>query len=220
LSDSAHAHVPAGTHTHHPRLQHHFDTLEQQQHAATLGMWVFLMTEVLFFGGLFLTYTLYRMWYPEMFRLASEHLNVTLGAANTIVLIASSLTMALAVNAAQLGERRKLVVLLILTMILGSVFLGVKVVEYGDKFHHHLVPGPDFAFAAPWTQQAQLYFSLYFAMTGLHALHMIVMTVWSWQGRFSPEYYTPIEITGLYWHFVDIVWIFLFPLLYLIGGAH
>jgi cytochrome c oxidase subunit III len=233
LSDTAlsnggvHAQVPVGSHTHHPRLQHHFDTLEQQQHAATLGMWVFLMTEVLFFGGLFLCYTLYRMWYPDMFRMASEHLNIKLGAANTIVLIGSSLTMALAVNAAQLGERRKLVVLLILTMILGTVFLGVKYVEYGDKFHHHLVPGPDFQFAAPWTQQAQLYFSLYFAMTGLHAIHMIVglgimtvMTIWSWQGRFSPEYYTPIEITGLYWHFVDIVWIFLFPLLYLIGGAH
>jgi len=208
-------------------LQHHFDTLEQQQHAATLGMWVFLMTEVLFFGGLFMAYTLYRTWYPDMFVQASSHLNITLGAVNTVVLIGSSLTMALGVHAAQLGERRSTVVYLILTMILGSVFLGVKVVEYADKFHHHLVPGPNFEFAAPWTQQAQLYFSLYFAMTGLHALHMIiglgimiVMTVWTWQGRFSAEYYTPIEITGLYWHFVDIVWIFLFPLLYLIGGAH
>jgi len=189
-------------------------------------MWVFLMTEVLFFGGLFLTYTLYRTWYPDMFHLASEHLNVKLGAANTIVLIGSSLTMALAVRASQLGERRMLVFFLILTMILGSAFLGVKVVEYSDKINHHLVPGPNFAFAAPWQDKAQLYFSLYFAMTGLHAIHMIVglgilalMTFWSWQGRFSPEYYTPIEITGLYWHFVDIVWIFLFPLLYLIGGG-
>jgi cytochrome c oxidase subunit 3 len=226
-TSSTHAAVPVGTHTHHPRLQHHFDTLEQQQHAATLGMWVFLMTEVLFFGGLFLAYTLYRTWYPEMFVQASSHLNVTLGAANTIVLIASSLTMALAVNAAQLGERNRLVILLIATMILGTAFLGVKYVEYADKFHHHLVPGPNFAFAAPWTQQAQLYFSLYFAMTGLHALHMIVglgimtvLTIQAWQGRFTAEYYTPIEIGGLYWHFVDIVWIFLFPLLYLIGGAH
>ena len=205
------------------RLQHHFDTLEQQQHAATLGMWVFLMTEVLFFGGLFLTYTLYRMWYPDMFLEAHRHLNIPLGAANTIVLIGSSLTMAMAVRSAQLGERSKLVIFMILTMILGAVFLGIKGIEYTDKINHHLVPGPNFAFPAPWTQQAQLYFSLYFAMTGLHALHMsvglgimAVMTVWSWQGRFSPEYYTPIEITGLYWHFVDIVWIFLFPLLYLV----
>jgi len=227
LSDLAHAHVPVGHQTHHPALQHHFDTLEQQQHAATLGMWVFLMTEVLFFGGLFMAYTLYRTWYPDMFVQASSHLNITLGALNTVVLIGSSLTMALGVHAAQLGERRGTAMYLILTMILGSVFLGVKVVEYADKFHHHLVPGPNFEFAAPWTQQAQLYFSLYFAMTGLHALHMIiglgimaVMTVWAWRGKFSAEYYTPIEITGLYWHFVDIVWIFLFPLLYLIGGAH
>jgi cytochrome c oxidase subunit III len=226
MSDSAHAHVPAGTHAHHPALQHHFDTLEQQQHAATLGMWVFLMTEVLFFGGLFMAYTLYRTWYHEMFVEASKHLNITYGALNTIVLIGSSVTMAMAVRCSQLGERMKLVVYLILTMILGTVFLGVKYIEYADKFHHHLVPGPNFEFAAPYTQQAQLYFSLYFAMTGLHALHMIVglgimtvMVIWSWQGKFSPEYYTPIEISGLYWHFVDLVWIFLFPLLYLIGAG-
>jgi cytochrome c oxidase subunit III len=226
MSDSAHAHVPTGTHAHHPALQHHFDTLEQQQHAATLGMWVFLMTEVLFFGGLFMAYTLYRTWYHEMFVEASKHLNITYGALNTIVLIGSSVTMAMAVRCSQLGERMKLVVYLILTMILGTVFLGVKYIEYADKFHHHLVPGPNFEFAAPYTQQAQLYFSLYFAMTGLHALHMIVglgimtvMVIWSWQGKFSPEYYTPIEISGLYWHFVDLVWIFLFPLLYLIGAG-
>ena len=134
--------------------------------------------------------------------------------------------MALGVHAAQLGERRKLVLFLILTMILGSVFLGVKYVEYAEKFHHHLVPGPNFAFSVPYEQTAQLYFSLYFAMTGLHALHMIVglgimtvMVIWAWSGKFSAEYYTPIEISGLYWHFVDIVWIFVFPLLYLVGGG-
>jgi cytochrome c oxidase subunit 3 len=212
---------------HHPALQHHFDTLEQQQHASTLGMWVFLVTEVLFFGGLFMAYILYRTWYPDMFIAASSHLDVTLGAANTVVLIGSSLTMALAVRASQLGDRRGTVIFLILTMLLGAVFLGVKVVEYSDKFHHHLVPGPHFQFAAPYSQTAQLYFSLYFAMTGLHAIHMIigfglmsVITVMAARGRFSPEYYTPVEMAGLYWHFVDIVWIFLFPLLYLIGGAH
>ncbi len=220
------AEVPAGTHTHDPALQHHFDTLEQQQHAAQLGMWVFLMTEVLFFGGLFLTYTVYRTWYPEMFEAASRHLSIPLGTANTAVLIGSSLTMAMAVHMAQLGKRMPTVVYLILTMILGTVFLGVKVVEYADKFHHHLVPGPNFHFAEPFTQNAQIYYSLYFAMTGLHALHMIVglgimtvITVMAWRGKFTSSWYTPVEISGLYWHFVDIVWIFLFPLLYLIGGG-
>jgi cytochrome c oxidase subunit 3 len=220
------AEVPAGTHAHDPALQHHFDTLEQQQHAATLGMWVFLMTEVLFFGGLFMAYTVYRTWYPEMFIAASRHLSIPLGAMNTAVLIGSSLTMAMAVHMAQLGKRMPTVVYLILTMILGSVFLGVKVIEYADKFHHHLVPGPNFEFAAPWTQKAQLYYSLYFAMTGLHALHMIVglgimtvITTMAWRGKFTASWFTPVEITGLYWHFVDIVWIFLFPLLYLVGGG-
>jgi cytochrome c oxidase subunit III len=190
-------------------------------------MWVFLVTEVLFFGGLFMAYVLYRTWYHDMFVQASRELDITMGALNTIVLIGSSLTMALAVRAAQTGQRKATVVLLILTMILGSVFLGVKVVEYAAKFEHHLVPGPHFQFPAPWGATAQLYFSLYFAMTGLHAIHMIIglgimttITVMAAKGRFSPDYYTPVEIAGLYWHFVDLVWIFLFPLLYLIGGAH
>jgi cytochrome c oxidase subunit 3 len=227
LSDLASPASVVGTHAHHPALQHHFDTLEQQQHASQFGMWVFLVTEVLFFGGLFMAYVLYRTWYHGMFVEASSHLNITWGALNTIVLIGSSLTMALAVRAAQTGERRATVVLLILTMILGSVFLGVKVIEYSDKFAHHLVPGPHFQFPDPWGAKAQLYFSLYFAMTGLHAIHMIIglgimatITTMAAKGRFSPEYYTPVEIAGLYWHFVDLVWIFLFPLLYLIGGAH
>jgi cytochrome c oxidase subunit 3 len=225
LSDLAHGAV--GQQHHHPALQHHFDTLEQQQHASTLGMWVFLVTEVLFFGGLFMAYILYRTWYPEMFMAASSHLDIKLGAFNTVVLIGSSLTMALAVHEAQLGNRKATIILLISTMVLGAVFLGVKVIEYTDKFHHHLIPGPNFQFAAPFSQNAQLYFSLYFAMTGLHAVHMIigivlmtVITVMAGRGKFSPEYYTPVEMMGLYWHFVDIVWIFLFPLLYLIGGAH
>jgi cytochrome c oxidase subunit 3 len=212
---------------HHPALQHHFDTLEQQQRASTFGMWVFLVTEVLFFGGLFMAYILYRTWYPEMFMAASSHLNLPMGAINTVVLIGSSLTMALAVRASQMGQRNTTVILLLATMALGGVFLGIKYFEYAEKFQHHLVPGPHFQFAAPFSQTAQLYFSLYFAMTGLHALHMIigfglmsVITVMAWRGRFSAEYYTPVEMAGLYWHFVDIVWIFLFPLLYLIGGAH
>jgi cytochrome c oxidase subunit 3 len=228
LSDTAITADVGHGHAHHPRLQHHFDTLEQQQHASQFGMWVFLVTEVLFFGGLFMAYILYRIWYPHMFVAASHELSVPLGAFNTAVLIGSSLTMAFAVRAAQTGERpRNQVFWLVATMVLGAVFLGVKVIEYSDKINHHLVPGPNFHFAEPYGQTAQLYFSLYFAMTGLHATHMIIgfgiMAVIAWQaarGRFDSTYYTPVEVTGLYWHFVDLVWIFLFPLLYLIGGAH
>ena len=205
------------------------DTLDQQLYASTFGMWVFLVTEVLFFGGLFMAYILYRIWYPEMFVHASAHLNVTLGAINTAVLIGSSLTMAYAVNAAQRGASPKEQVFWLLsTMGLGSVFLGIKVVEYMDKIHHHLVPGPNFHFEDPAYQAtAQIYYSLYFALTGLHAAHMIIgigiMAViirMAAKGSFNAKWYTPVEIMGLYWHFVDLVWIFLFPLLYLIGGAH
>ena len=209
---------------HHPALAHHFDSLAQQSEATTLGMWVFLATEVLFFGGLFATYMIYRSWYPGAFAAASHELDVTLGTVNTVVLITSSLTMALAVHAAQLGQRKLLMTFLILTMVLGFVFLGIKGVEYYHKFAEHHVPGPDFVFEKEHIRHAQLFFSLYFVMTGLHAIHMVigigimlVMLWWSWNGTITGEYSSPIEISGLYWHFVDIVWIFLFPLLYLIG---
>jgi cytochrome c oxidase subunit 3 len=205
-------------------LQHHFDTMEQQQESAALGMWLFLVTEVLFFGGMFFAYTLYRMWYPDAWVEASHHLNKILGGANTVVLIGSSLTMAMAVRAAQLGNRRHQVIFLVLTLLLGLTFLGVKVVEYSDKFEHHLVPGPNFQFEGPMAGPAQIYFSLYFAMTGMHAVHMIVgagLLIWliikASKGAFTPQWNTPVEMIGLYWHFVDIVWIFLFPLLYLVG---
>jgi len=209
---------------HHPALAHHFDSLAQQTDATTLGMWVFLVTEVLFFGGLFVTYLVYRHSYPEAFAAGSHELDVTLGTINTVVLITSSLTMALAVHAAQLGQRKLLMTFLILTMILGAVFLGIKSVEYYHKFVEHHVPGPGFQFEKEHLLHAQLFFSLYFVMTGLHAVHMIigigimlVMLRWSWNGTITEEYSSPIEISGLYWHFVDIVWIYLFPLLYLIG---
>ena len=224
-----HAALAAHGHEHHPRLQHHFDSLEQQLYASTFGMWVFLVTEVLFFGGMFMAYILYRIWYPDMFVAASHHLSIPLGTFNTAVLIGSSLTMAYAVNAAQRGAKpREQVMWLVGTMILGAIFLGVKVIEYADKFGHHLVPGPNFHFDKPEFQQtAQIYYSLYFSLTGLHATHMIVGMVimaiiarMAAKGEFTPEWYTPVEIMGLYWHFVDLIWIFLFPLLYLIGGAH
>ena len=207
-----------------PALAHQFDSLEQQTDASTLGMWVFLVTEVLFFGGLFVTYTVYRAFYPAAFAAGSHELDILLGGINTAVLITSSLTMALAVHAAQLGHRRLLMMFLLITMALGSVFLGIKAVEYYHKFVEHHVPGPSFQFEKEHFRHAQIFFSLYFIMTGLHAIHMIVgigvlivMWIWSWRGTITAEYASPIEISGLYWHFVDIVWIFLFPLLYLIG---
>jgi cytochrome c oxidase subunit III len=209
---------------HHPALAHQFDSLEQQKEAATLGMWVFLVTEVLLFGGLFATYAVYRSWYPEAFAAASHELYVWAGTINTAVLITSSLTMALAVHAGQTGERRLLITFLVVTMILGAAFLGVKAYEYYGEFVERHVPGFGFQFEPEHFRHAQVFFSLYFVMTGLHALHMIVglgimgvMLWWSWRGTITKEYHSPIEISGLYWHFVDIVWIFLFPLLYLIG---
>ena len=209
---------------HHAALAHHFDSLEQQRESSTLGMWLFLVNEVMFFGGLFAAYIVYRSARPEAFVAGSHELDITLGLINTGVLIGSSLTMALGVRAAQLGKRRQLLGFLAATGILGIVFLGIKAVEYTAKWHHHLIPGPHFHFEGPLGDQVQMFFSLYFAMTGMHALHMIVglgLLVWifvdSYRGRFSPEYYNPVENFGLYWHFVDIIWIFLFPLLYLIG---
>jgi cytochrome c oxidase subunit 3 len=208
----------------HAGLAHQFENLEQQSEATTLGMWVFLVTEILFFGGLFTTYLVYRNWYPGAFAAASHEMVVWAGTLNTVVLISSSLTMALAVRAAQLGDRRSLVMLLAVTMVFGCVFLGVKAFEYRTEFVEHHVPGPGFEFADPYVLQAQIFFSLYFLMTGLHALHMVIglgiMAVMLWLSMRQPMsrvHANRIEISGLYWHFVDIVWIFLFPLLYLIG---
>jgi cytochrome c oxidase subunit III len=219
------------SHGHHPKLQHHFDDMAQQAEASTLGMWVFLVTEIMFFGGLFMAYLLYRWANPMGFQEASSHLNVWLGAFNTAVLIFSSLTMAMAVRAAQTSApARSQVMWLVGTMILGAVFLGVKVIEYADKFKHHTVPGPNFVWDGQYPAAAEIFYSIYFCMTGLHAIHMVIgigiMLVITWMAarrQFDAHYYTPVEVAGLYWHFVDIVWIFLFPLLYLIGrhyGGH
>jgi cytochrome c oxidase subunit 3 len=205
-------------------LAHHFDNLEQQHEAGTLGMWLFLITEVMFFGGMFSAYVVYRTWHPGAFAGASRMLDVTLGGTNTAVLICSSLTMALAVYGAQTGKRKMLISCLLLTLLLGLAFLGIKAVEYSHKFHDGLFPGAGFRWEGNNASQAQLFFSIYFAMTGMHALHMIigagimaVLIYHSWRGRYTPEHHVPVELSGLYWHFVDIVWIFLFPLLYLIG---
>ncbi len=207
-----------------PERAHQFDDAEQQRDAVTMGMWVFLITELMFFGGLFTAYIVYRVMYPAAFAVASQALDLTLGTVNTAVLLLSSFTMALAVFGSQTERRRTLIGGLALTIALGLTFLAIKSYEYYQKYVERHVPGPSFAFPAPYMEQAKMYFTLYFAMTGLHAAHMIVgcgllivLIVMAWRGRFTPEYHSPVEISGLYWHFVDIVWIFLYPLLYLIG---
>jgi cytochrome c oxidase subunit 3 len=199
--------------------------MEQQREAGSIGMWVFLVQEIMFFGGLFLAYSIFRAKFPEAFAAASNHLDIRLGAVNTVVLIFSSLTMALAVYYAQVGKRRPQVWFLTVTLLLGATFLVIKGFEYAEKFRDSLFPGPSFH----WTghgdpNQVQIFFWIYFAMTGLHALHMIIgigiisyLIFQARRGRYTPEYHAPVEISGLYWHFVDIVWIFLFPLLYLLG---
>jgi cytochrome c oxidase subunit 3 len=231
LSDS-----PIAVEQHGPELLHHFVDAEQQRDAASLGMWLFLATEIMFFGGMFCAYLIYRFWYYNEFAAGSRSLDITLGTVNTAVLICSSLTVALGVRAAQMGKRKLLVILLLLTIVFGFVFLGIKGVEWYNKYEEHHIPGPsfnvddlvrDYPQIHIDPQHEQIFFSLYFAMTGLHALHMIIgvgmfgfLTYYAWKGRYTPKYYTPVEMGGLYWHFVDIVWIYLFPLLYLIDRHH
>jgi cytochrome c oxidase subunit 3 len=217
---------------HDAALAHHFDTLEQQHEANTLGMWMFLSTEILFFGGLFLGYLVYRDRFPQAFTLGSRELNLPLGAINTVVLICSSLTVVLSIHAAQTG-RKTINVWLIATLLLGLAFLGIKAVEWHHDYELGLVPGINWneSDTSVWAtheppvpqRQGQVFFLVYFCMTGVHALHMVVglgvfgvLLYHTQRGRYGPRYYTPIEVGGLYWHFVDIVWIFLFPLLYLI----
>ena len=227
MAAHADAHGHGHVHAHHPAHQHHFETMEQQAEAATLGMWLFLVTEVMFFGGLLMAYLLYRVWYPQAWSEGSLELDIVLGGINTVVLIGSSLTMALAVRAAQTGQHRATIIFLLLTMALGLTFLVIKFFEYKHKFETGHVPGPNFHFEGPLAPQVEIFLSLYFALTGLHALHMVIgfgimtaILVMAIRRRFSPEWYTPVELAGLYWHFVDIVWIFLFPLLYLVDRAH
>lgn len=209
-------------------LWHHFDDLEQQHEVTALGMWAFLATEILIFGGLFTGYTVFRIYYPPDFALASGHLNLVIAAINTVVLLTSSLTMALSVRAVQTGQRRKLLTCMLLTAALGSLFLVLKAVEYYDDFKENLVPGLAFQndkWPSPESAaHVKLFLMFYYIMTGLHAVHLIigigvllVMTEFARRRWFSPDYYSPIENWGLYWHFVDIVWIFLLPLLYLVG---
>ena len=190
----------------------------------SMGMWLFLMSEVMFFGAVFAAYIVYRHVYPQVFEEASRHLNLTLGSLNTAVLLTSSFCMALAVNSAARGLRRQIVFFLLATIVLGIIFLGIKFVEYSQEFSAYLFPGGDFRYTGSDPARAKIFFSLYFTLTGLHAVHMIIgmfllaiLTVQASRGKYNPEHYAPVDMIGLYWHFVDIVWIFIFPLLYLIG---
>jgi cytochrome c oxidase subunit 3 len=207
-------------------LLDHFENLEQQHEADALGMWVFLATEVLFFGGLFLAYSVFRARYVMGFALGSNELNATLGTINTAVLLCSSFTMALAVRAAQIGRRLPLALLLLGTAALGALFLGIKAHEWFEGARHHHFPGPGFFFpeAGPHARGVELFMWLYYGMTALHALHLTIgiclllgIAVQAARGRYSAAHHPAVESAGLYWHFVDIVWIFLYPLLYLAG---
>jgi cytochrome c oxidase subunit 3 len=215
-----------------PALHHQFEELEQQYDASSFGMWVFLATEMLFFGGLFTAYIIYRSLYYSGFAAGSHGLEGDFGAAMTFILLASSFTMAMSVHAAREGKRTMLVLLLLLTILLGIAFLGIKFTEYSHKWHEQMVPGLNFHPSLEELRGApgnavELFLCFYFFMTGLHALHMIigigllsVMAILAWRGKITRENYDRIEVSGLYWHFVDIVWIYLFPLLYLIGGRY
>lgn len=189
-----------------------------------MGMWIFLLTEILLFGGLFAAYSIFRAWNPDIFYSAHKFLSVELGTINTFILITSSVTMALSIRALQVTNRRHAVMYLVTTLVLAAGFLVVKYIEYSHKFHLGQLPGKYYSFTGIEGTNPHLFFGIYFTMTGLHGLHVIAgMAVIAWmlrrtlRGDFSGEYYTPVEVTGLYWHLVDLVWIFLFPLLYLVG---
>jgi cytochrome c oxidase subunit 3 len=233
MSDAAHPQAPEAAHAAGPpmRLAHHFDDVEQQRAADALGMWAFLATEILFFGALFTGYFAYRVFYSTDFEAASARLNILIGAINTVVLLSSSLTMALGVFAAHTGRQRMLVWCLVGTALLGALFMAFKAVEYYTDYQENLVPGLAFK-DEEWTslnpavnpRHVQLFLMFYYILTGLHALHLtvgigilVVFIVLASRGRFGPAHYSPVEVAGLYWHFIDIVWIFLLPLLYLIG---
>lgn len=244
---STHASVttPHGDAYHDPHLAHHFEDRSQQDEAHSLGLWVFLATEIMFFGGLFLAFTVYHVMFPDAFGLASSELKVHWGVINTIVLLFSSFTMAMAVHSAQVGKQKSLRTYLIITFLCALGFMGIKSIEWTEKFQHHLVPGPTFSYVIngphvqkhlspeqvqtvlmrdPFTERhVQMFFVIYFCLTGLHGIHVTIgmgVILWMYirarRNEFGPRWNTPIELTGLYWHLVDVIWIYLFPLIYLI----
>lgn len=208
-------------------LHTQYADLNQQRESATLGMWVFLVTEVMFFGGMITGYIAYRFAYPEAFRAGSVHMLFMAGTVNTALLITASLFVAFAVHGAREGNRKVLVTCLLIAMFLGVCFLAIKGYEYHDHWVEHKVPGPWFQWDGPDPRHAEMFFVLYFFLTGFHALHMLIgvtvvgiVAYFAHKGRYTPEYHNPVENVALYWHFVDVVWIFLYPMLYLIGHRH
>ena len=217
---SANTHAPQGGRHH----AHHFDSAEHEYQSSKQGIWLFLCTEILMFGGLFVAYAIFHHIYPELFKAGSHHLDWKLGATNTVVLLFSSLTMALGIYYNQLRNKNMATIMLIITLVCGFIFLGIKWIEYSHKFHEGLFPGAMFRGETGEVKNLALYFSFYFMMTGLHAIHVITgMGLITWvlirtnRGEFGPDYYTPVEGVGLFWHLVDLVWIYLFPLLYLVS---
>ena len=201
-----------------------FYTPQQQRETASIGMWVFLVTEIMMFGGLFMAYTVYRMSHPQAFAAGSADMNILLGSINTAILLTSSLMLAFAEHSSQVGNQRLLAVFLIVTMAIGLVFLGIKFTEYHQHYQGHEAPGVWFNYPGPDAANVQMFFIFYFIMTGLHAVHMIiglgilsVLLFRTFLGTFTAEYHTPILFGGLYWHFVDIIWIFLYAIFYLPG---
>jgi cytochrome c oxidase subunit III len=221
MADQHHAHVVEGTNH---VIPHHFQSAYHEFDASKFGMWLFLVTEILLFGGLFVAYSMFRGLYPETFHQAAKQLNTNMGALNTIVLLFSSLTAALAVGYAQRDERRKSAWMLVITFLCAATFMVVKYFEYTHKFHEGIFPAGFFRFEGIKADHPGLFFSLYFMMTGLHGIHVLIgmgLITWVWlrtrRGDFNRNYFTPVELTALYWHLVDLIWIYLFPLLYLIG---
>lgn len=236
---------PQGHTYHDPYLAHHFEDRAQQDESHSLGLWVFLATEIMFFGGLFLAFTVYHVMFPEAFGLASGRLAVSWGVINTVILLFSSYTMALAVNSAQTGRQKRLVTCLTLTLLCALGFMVIKAIEWTDKYNHNYIPGPNFQFDVhkadaghtlppetveamlakdPYLERhAQMFFVIYFCLTGLHGIHVSIgigLIIWilrrARKHEFNPRWNTPVEMVGLYWHLVDLIWIYLFPLIYLI----
>lgn len=216
---TANTHAPGERHH-----AHHFDNAEHEYQSSKQGVWLFLCTEILMFGGLFVAYALFHHMYPELFIAGSKYLDWKLGATNTVVLLFSSLTMALGIYYNQMRNKNMAALMLTITIVCGFIFMGIKWVEYSHKFHEGLYPGAMFSGEVGEVKNLALYFSFYFMMTGLHAIHVLTgMGLIAWvlvrtlRGEFGPEYYTPVEGVGLFWHLVDLVWIYLFPLLYLVS---
>ncbi len=223
MASSTPATATAHADAHPAHLQHHFVSSDQQFDAAKMGMWLFLVTEVLLFAGMFVAYTVYRVWHPEVFVAGATLLDPWLGGLNTVVLLASSFTVALSIHFIQKGNQKALLINIFLTMAAAVVFLVVKYFEYTHKFHLGIFPGENYAYADVSVPYIQQFFSIYFVMTGIHGVHVLIgigLFIWlairAAKGHFTSQWYTPVELVGLYWHIVDIIWIFLFPLLYLI----